>query len=58
MARWILTKLRNWLILVIGLVIIGSGLLATSVVQLQSTSTTTTDQQQASSGKQSPAAKV
>jgi nitrite reductase (NO-forming) len=41
MDRWFLAILRDWFILIIGLVLVGGGLLAIAVIQLQPTSTTT-----------------
>jgi nitrite reductase (NO-forming) len=56
MGRWLFAKAREWSILIVGLVVVGGGLLATSVVQLQPTSPTTvaSKDQQRTPSKDSP----
>jgi nitrite reductase (NO-forming) len=57
MGRWILAKLRNWVIFIIGLVLIGGGLLAIFITELPSTSSTTpvaTADQHAPPGQPTP----
>jgi nitrite reductase (NO-forming) len=56
MGRWLFAKAREWSILIVGLVVVGGGLLATSVVQLQPTAPTTvaSKDQQRTPSKDSP----
>jgi nitrite reductase (NO-forming) len=56
MGRWLFAKAREWSILIVGLVVVGGGLLATSVVQLQPTAPTTvaSEDQQRAPSKDSP----